>query len=80
VASPAASLNRPWSYRARGPVPVQASFTIAMIIPINTNSTIAACSQIQVGDIWNDRVLCTRADRLTSSGVCGKTVEKETKR
>lgn len=29
----------------------QASFAIAMTIPISTNTTIAPCSQIQVGDI-----------------------------
>jgi hypothetical protein len=29
----------------------QTSFVIAMIIPINTNTTIAICVQIQVGDI-----------------------------
>jgi hypothetical protein len=29
----------------------QASLVIAMIIPISTNTTIAACSQIQVGDM-----------------------------
>jgi hypothetical protein len=29
----------------------QASFVIAMIMPISTNTTIAACIQIQVGDI-----------------------------
>jgi hypothetical protein len=28
-----------------------ASFVIAMTIPISTNTTIAPCSQIQVGDI-----------------------------
>jgi hypothetical protein len=28
-----------------------ASLVIAMIIPISTNTTIAPCSQIQVGDI-----------------------------
>jgi hypothetical protein len=33
------------------PAPPQTSFMIAMIIPISTNRTIAACSQIQVGDI-----------------------------
>ena len=33
------------------PTGAYASFVIAMIIPINTNTTIAACSQIQVGDI-----------------------------
>ncbi len=29
----------------------QASFVIAMIIPISTNTTIATCNQIQVGDM-----------------------------
>lgn len=29
----------------------QASFVIATIIPISTNTTIAACIQIQVGDM-----------------------------
>jgi hypothetical protein len=29
----------------------QASLTIAMTIPISTNTMIAACIQIQVGDI-----------------------------
>jgi hypothetical protein len=29
----------------------QASFVIAMTIPITTNTTIATCIQIQVGDI-----------------------------
>jgi hypothetical protein len=36
---------------ARGADGVQASFVIAMIIPISTNTTIATCIQIQVGDI-----------------------------
>jgi hypothetical protein len=34
----------------------QASLVIAMIIPISTNTTIAACIQIQVGDIRFDSV------------------------
>jgi hypothetical protein len=29
----------------------QANFVMAMTIPINTNTTIATCIQIQVGDI-----------------------------
>jgi hypothetical protein len=33
------------------PARSQASLTIAMIIPITTKTTIAACIQIQVGDI-----------------------------
>jgi hypothetical protein len=34
---------------ARRPTPVHASFTIAITIPISTNTTIATCVQIQVG-------------------------------
>ena len=36
--------------------PAQASFVIAMTMPISTNTTIATCIQIQVGDIWADRL------------------------
>jgi hypothetical protein len=43
---------------ARG---AQASFVIAMTIPISTNTTIAPCIQIQVGDIAG------RRDSLRSS-------------
>ena len=32
----------------------QASFVIATIMPITTNTTIAICIQIQVGDIASD--------------------------
>jgi hypothetical protein len=35
----------------------QASFVMAMTIPISTNTTIAACIQIQVGDITRDSLL-----------------------
>jgi hypothetical protein len=31
--------------------PAQASFVIAITMPISTNTTIATCIQIQVGDI-----------------------------
>lgn len=30
----------------------QASFVIAITIPASTNTTIATCIQIQVGDMW----------------------------
>jgi hypothetical protein len=36
---------RPWA--------IYANLVIAMIIPITTNTTIAICIQIQVGDIAN---------------------------
>ncbi len=36
---------------AFGDADSQASFVIAMIMPISTNTTIAPCSQIQVGDM-----------------------------
>jgi hypothetical protein len=35
----------------------QASLVIAMIIPITTNTTIATCIQIQVGDMAADSLL-----------------------
>jgi hypothetical protein len=35
----------------------QASLVIATTIPINTNTTIAICIQIQVGDMAGDSVL-----------------------
>jgi hypothetical protein len=31
--------------------PLQANFVIAMIMPINTKTTIAPCNQIHIGDI-----------------------------
>jgi hypothetical protein len=34
----------------------QASFVIATIMPISTNTTIAICIQIQVGDMARDSV------------------------
>jgi hypothetical protein len=40
-----------------------ASFTIATIIPITTNTTIAACVQIQVGDIADNSILCPMTGR-----------------
>jgi hypothetical protein len=33
------------------PTPAYASLTIARIMPMSTNTTIAACIQIQVGDM-----------------------------
>jgi hypothetical protein len=35
----------------RAPVRAHANLVMATIIPISTNTTIATCSQIQVGDI-----------------------------
>jgi hypothetical protein len=37
--------------------PAQASFVIATTIPISTNTTMAICIQIQVGDIPADSLL-----------------------
>jgi hypothetical protein len=41
---------------ARCAADAQTSFVIAMIMPITTNSTIAACVQIHVGDMTPDSV------------------------
>jgi hypothetical protein len=43
------------------PKPAQANFVIATIIPITTNTTIAICIQIQLGDIAMDSVLRSRS-------------------
>jgi hypothetical protein len=40
-----------------GPAQSQASFVIAITMPIKTNTTIATCIQIQVGDMSSQRLL-----------------------
>jgi hypothetical protein len=50
VAGSVSSTSRLSSAEARAAIAAQASFVIAMTIPIRTNRTIAACIQIQVGD------------------------------
>jgi hypothetical protein len=46
----------------------QASFVIATIIPIATNTTIAICVQIQNGDTVGDSVLGRLGESLRRSG------------